>query len=172
MSAKETVQEVLKSHNLVRIATVDPAGMPWVRSVDYAMGDGENILYFITRRDSRKVEQLKNNKNVGFAVDHDCPTWEDLQKLKYIKGSAVANLIEDPQEMQKAFGLLLPISKRPSGRPVRLRRRKSGIEGGARNGQYDRVRTHGDSQLLKRGEGYLRSGQGVSVKERGARSKA
>jgi len=107
MSAKETVQEVLKSHNLVRIATVDPAGMPWVRSVDYAMGDGENILYFITRRDSRKVEQLKNNKNVGFAVDHDCPTWEDLQKLKYIKGSAVANLIEDPQEMQKAFGLLL-----------------------------------------------------------------
>ena len=107
MSAKETVQEVLKSHNLVRIATVDPAGMPWVRSVDYAMGDGENILYFITRRDSRKVEQLKNNKNVGFAVDHDCPTWEDLQKLKYIKGTAVANLIEDPQEMQKAFGLLL-----------------------------------------------------------------
>jgi len=107
MSAKETVQEVLRGHNLVRIATVDSAGMPWVRSVDYAMGDGENILYFITRRDSRKVEQLKNNKNVGFAVDHDCPTWEDLQKLKYIKGSAVANLIEDPQEMQKAFGLLL-----------------------------------------------------------------
>ena len=107
MSAKETVQEVLRGHNLVRIATVDPAGMPWVRSVDYAMGDGENILYFITRKDSRKVEQLKNNKNVGFAVDHDCPTWEDLQKLKYIKGSAVANLIEDPQEMQKAFGLLL-----------------------------------------------------------------
>jgi len=107
MSAKETVQEVLRGHNLVRIATVDPAGMPWVRSVDYAMGDGENILYFITRRDSRKVEQLKNNKNVGFAVDHDCPTWEDLQKLKYIKGSAVANLIEDPQEMQKAFGLLM-----------------------------------------------------------------
>lgn len=107
MSAKETVQEVLKGHNLVRIATVDPAGMPCVRSVDYAMGDGENILYFITRKDSRKVKQLKNNGNVGFAVDHDCPTWEDLQKLKYIKGSAVANLIEDPQEMQKAFGLLL-----------------------------------------------------------------
>ena len=107
MSAKETIQEVLRGHNLVRIATVDPAGMPWVRSVDYAMGDAGNTLYFITRKDSRKVEQLKNNGNVGFAVDHDCPTLGDLQKLKYIKGSAVANLIEDPQEMQRAFGLLL-----------------------------------------------------------------
>jgi nitroimidazol reductase NimA-like FMN-containing flavoprotein (pyridoxamine 5'-phosphate oxidase superfamily) len=107
MSAKESIDEVLKGHNLLRIATVDSAGMPCVRSVGYARGDGENILYFITRKDSRKVEQLKNNGNVAFAVDHDCPTWEDLQKLKYIKGTGTATLIEDPQEIQKAFGLLM-----------------------------------------------------------------
>ncbi|MGD8230114.1 MAG: pyridoxamine 5'-phosphate oxidase family protein [Desulfobacteraceae bacterium] len=120
MSAKETVAEVLKGHNVVRIATLDSAGMPCVRSVDYAQGDGENVLYFITRKDSRKAEQLKNNGNVAFAVDHDCPTWEDLQKLKYIKGTAVANLIQDPQEMQKAFGLLmqkLPFLKDIPGDP-------------------------------------------------------
>ena len=107
MSAKETIDEVLEGHNLLRIATVDSAGMPWVRSVDYARGDGDNILYFITRKDSKKVEQLKNNGNVAFAVDHDCPTLEDLQKLKYIRGTGTATLIEDPQEMQKAFGLLM-----------------------------------------------------------------
>ena len=107
MSAKETIDEVLKGHNLLRIATVNSAGMPCIRSVDYARGDGENILYFITRKDSRKVEQLKSNGNVAFAVDHDCPTLEDLQKLKYIRGTGTATLIEDPQEMQKAFGLLM-----------------------------------------------------------------
>jgi nitroimidazol reductase NimA-like FMN-containing flavoprotein (pyridoxamine 5'-phosphate oxidase superfamily) len=107
MSAKDTIDDILNGHNLLRIATVDSAGMPCVRSVDYARGDGENIVYFITRRDSRKVTQLKNNGNVAFTVDHDCPAWEDLQKLKYIKGTGTATLIEDPQEMQKAFGLLM-----------------------------------------------------------------
>jgi general stress protein 26 len=107
MSAKETIQEVVHGHNLVHLATVDPDGFPCVRGVDYAVGDRENILYFITRKDSRKVEQIKNNGNISFAIDHDCPGWDDLQQLKYIKGTGTATLIEDPEEMQKAFGLLM-----------------------------------------------------------------
>jgi general stress protein 26 len=120
MNAKETMNEVLKSHNLVRIATLDSAGMPCVRSVDFVQGDDENVLYFITRKDSRKAEQLKMNGNVAFAVDHDCPTPEDLQKLRYIKGTGSADLIEDPQEMQKAVGMLmqkLPFLKDLPGDP-------------------------------------------------------
>ena len=107
MGVKETINEVIKGHNLVRLATVDSDGMPHIRSVDYAVGDSENILYFITRKDSRKVQQLRNNGNVAFAIDHDCSTVEDLQKLRYIKGTGTATLVEDPQEMQKAFGLLM-----------------------------------------------------------------
>jgi nitroimidazol reductase NimA-like FMN-containing flavoprotein (pyridoxamine 5'-phosphate oxidase superfamily) len=120
MSAKETMNEVLKNHNLLRIATLDSAGMPCVRSVDFVQSDDENILYFITRKDSRKAEQLKMNGNVAFAVDHDCPTGEDLQKLRYIKGTGSANFIEDPQEMQKAVGMLmqkLPFLKNLPGDP-------------------------------------------------------
>ena len=107
MSEKETVQEVVRGHNLLRIATIDASGLPCVRSVDYAVGDSENILYFITQKDSRKVQQIKDNGNIAFAIDHDCPTMDDLQKLKYIKGTGTAALIEDPQEMEKAFGLLM-----------------------------------------------------------------
>ncbi len=107
MSSRETIQEVVNGHNLVHIATIDSDGFPCVRGVDYAVGDSENILYFITRKDSRKVQHIKNNGNVGFVVDHDCPGWDDLQKLKYIKGTGTATVIEDPQEMQKAFGLLM-----------------------------------------------------------------
>jgi len=107
MSEKETVKEVVREHNLLRIATIDSSGLPCVRSVDYAVGDSENVLYFITQKDSRKVQQIKDNGNIAFAIDHDCPTWDDLQKLKYIKGAGTAALVKDPQEMEKAFGLLM-----------------------------------------------------------------
>ncbi len=107
MSSKETMIEVIKSHNLVHIATIDSNGMPCVRGVDYVEGDQENILYFVTKKDSRKVGHLAQNGNIAFAIDHDCPAWEDLAKLKYIKGTGTATVIEDPEEMQKALGLLI-----------------------------------------------------------------
>lgn len=106
MSAKDTAKEVIEGHNLVSVATVDSAGNPYVRSVDYAAAESGSTLYFMTRKDSRKARQIKDNGNVAIAIDHDCPGWEELQKLKYIKGSATATVIEDPQEMQKAAGLL------------------------------------------------------------------
>ncbi|MBT8352587.1 MAG: pyridoxamine 5'-phosphate oxidase family protein [Deltaproteobacteria bacterium] len=107
MPAKETMLEVIQSHNLVHIATIDPNGLPCLRGVDYAEGEPENILYFLTRKDSRKIGHLAQNNNIAFAIDHDCPAWEDMAKLKYIKGTGTATVIDDPEEMQKAFGLLM-----------------------------------------------------------------
>ncbi len=107
MSAQETVKEVVNNHNLLRIATLDADGMPCVRSVDYAMGESENVLFFITQKTSRKIQQIKSNGTIAFAIDHDCKSMEELQALKYIKGTGTASVIEDPAEMQNAFGLLL-----------------------------------------------------------------
>ncbi|MEW6333551.1 MAG: pyridoxamine 5'-phosphate oxidase family protein [Thermodesulfobacteriota bacterium] len=107
MSAKQTMVEVIGSHNLMHLATVDSGGMPWVRGVDYAAGDRENILYFLTKKDSRKAGHLAGNSSIAFAIDHDCPAWEDLEKLKYIKGTGTAAVIDDSEEMKKAFGLLM-----------------------------------------------------------------
>jgi len=107
MSAKETMVEVIGSHNLVHIATIDSGGMPCVRGVDYAAGDKENILYFVTRKDSQKIGQIAANSNIAFAIDEDCPEWKDLAKLKYIKGTGTATLVKDPVEAQTAFGLLM-----------------------------------------------------------------
>ena len=99
--------EVIGSHNLVHIATIDSGGMPCVRGVDYAAGDKENILYFVTRKDSQKIGQIAANSNIAFAIDEDCPEWKDLAKLKYIKGTGTATLVKDPVEAQTAFGLLM-----------------------------------------------------------------
>jgi nitroimidazol reductase NimA-like FMN-containing flavoprotein (pyridoxamine 5'-phosphate oxidase superfamily) len=107
MSAKQTMVEVIRSHNLVHVATIDSAGMPCVRGVDYAAGDKENTLYFVTRKDSRKIAQLAVNRNIAFAIDHDCPAWKDLAKLKYIKGTGTATVVADPVEIKTAFGLLM-----------------------------------------------------------------
>ena len=121
MSVEETLHEVVRGHNLLHIATLDADGNPCVRGVDYAVGDQDNILYFVTRKDSRKVEQILKNGNVAVAVDHDCPEWDDLQQLKYFKGTGTATKIEDPEEMQKAFGLLIqkfPFIENLSGDPT------------------------------------------------------
>ncbi len=107
MSAKETINEVVNNHNLVHVATIDSDGLPCVRGVDFAVGDSDNILYFVTRKDSRKAAQITKNGNVAVAIDHDCPSWDDLQQLKYFKGTGTAALIENPEEIQKAFGLLM-----------------------------------------------------------------
>jgi len=107
MSAKEKINDVVKNHNLVHIATVDEDGLPCVRGVDYAAEDGDNGLYIITRGDSRKVRHMRNNKHVAFAIDRDCPSWETLQALIYIKGTGTAEIIEDPEQMQKIFGLVI-----------------------------------------------------------------
>ena len=107
MSAKETMNQVLKSYNLMHIATIDTNGMPCVRGVDFALSDAENILYFVTRKDSRKISKIKNNNNIAFAIDKDCPEFKDLAVVKYIKGTGTASIIDAPDEMQKAFGLLM-----------------------------------------------------------------
>lgn len=107
MSVKETFEQVVDGHNLLHIATLDSNGIPCVRGVDYAAGDEKHLLYFVTRKDSRKVDQITNNGNVAIAVDHDCPEWDDLQNLKYFKGTGMATIVTDPEEMQQAFGLLI-----------------------------------------------------------------
>ncbi len=107
MSAKQTVKEIVDSHNLMHIATLAADHAPYVRGVDYAKGDAENVLYFVTGKDSRKVQHIKSNSKVAVAIDHDCVSWEELSKVKYLNATGSAKIVEDPQEVQKAFGLLM-----------------------------------------------------------------
>lgn len=107
MSIKEKVKEVVKNHNLMTLCTVGENGLPKGRSVDFAAGEDESVLYFITHKGSDKVKEIKSNSDVFIVIDHDCNSMEELQSLKYIRASGKASVIETPEEMQKAFGLIL-----------------------------------------------------------------
>jgi general stress protein 26 len=107
MSAQETMKQIVDTHNLLHLATIDSKGLPCLRGVDYAAGDEMNILYFMTRKDSRKVADILGNPQLAVTIDKDCPSWEDLAQLKYFKATGIAAIIEDPQEMEKAMGLLI-----------------------------------------------------------------
>ncbi len=104
---KKIIKEVVASRNLMHLATVDKEGFPANRGVDYAMGDVENEVYFITHKMSAKVDQIRNNNRISFVIDEDTPEWEKLAKLKYIKGSGRAYFVKEAEEVQKAFGLLI-----------------------------------------------------------------
>lgn len=107
MTNKEKIFEVVKNHNLMNISTVDENGMPKSRGVDYAMGEDESVLYFITHKMTAKVQEIKNNNNVFIVIDHDCTSMEELNELRYIKASGKAYVGDTPEKIQKAFGHII-----------------------------------------------------------------
>jgi len=107
MDSKAKIKDVVERNNLVHIATLGEDGLPHVRGVDYAAGDEEGCIYFLTNRDSRKVAHIRSNNGVGFVIDRDCPSLEQMLGLVYIKGSGTATIVEDPEGLEKVFGLLL-----------------------------------------------------------------
>ncbi|MFC1497727.1 pyridoxamine 5'-phosphate oxidase family protein [Verrucomicrobiota bacterium] len=120
MNAKDKVSKIVEHHNLMHLATVDSEGMPKCRGVDFVANDTGSNIYFLTRKDSNKIKEIRGNKNVFVVIDHDCPTAEDLGALKYIKASGTASIIQDPEEAQKAFGMLMkkfPFMKDLPGEP-------------------------------------------------------
>lgn len=98
MSIHERIRTVIKEHNLLHLATVDLDGNPSVRGITYVHGDRENILYFVTHEGSRKMEHIHHNDRVAIAIDHECPSWEDMELIKFIKGTGRAVVVEDGVE--------------------------------------------------------------------------
>ncbi len=107
MSLKEKVRTVVQGNNLMHLATIDADGMPCVRGVDFAASEKENVLYFVTSKESRKVGQIQRDHNVAIAIDRDCPRMSDLASLVFIKATGTATLVKDPAEAQMAMGLLI-----------------------------------------------------------------
>ena len=95
------ILKVLKTHNVMTIATVRLDGWPQATTVAFA-SDGLN-LYFACERSSQKVRNISRNRKVSLTVDHYCEDWDEIRGIS-LGGSA--RVVTPPREFQQALRLL------------------------------------------------------------------
>ena len=79
MRLKKTEEEFLKHSRVARVATVDERGIPHVVPVCHLWERG--CAYFGTGRDSKKVHNLRRNRQIALAVDDYTDVWGHLRGL-------------------------------------------------------------------------------------------
>lgn len=108
MNVRDKIKKVVESHELLRLATVDENEMPKVRSVDYAVDkEDESVLYFMTFKQTNKVNELRKNNNVHVVIDKEAGSIEGLAQILYFKASGKAYEVDTQEEVQKAMGLII-----------------------------------------------------------------
>ena len=89
---KENVLRILKSGDIGVIATADDKGNPEAATINYFVDDDLN-LYFVTRRHTRKFQNLEKNKNIAFVVGTTTGT-------QTIQMNGEARKLEEKDEIQ------------------------------------------------------------------------
>jgi general stress protein 26 len=91
------ILDVMRSHNIMTLATVRPDGFPQANTVAYANEDLN--LYFTTERRSQKVRNIEYCDKVSLTIDRDYPDW---RQIKGVSMAAIASMVTDPQEWARA----------------------------------------------------------------------
>lgn len=122
---KAKMKMIFESHPLLRLGTLDQDGFLDIRSVDFA-NDPEDVtkLYFSTFINTNKVKQIEADNRVYIVVDKAADTIEELVKVQYVRGTGVASVVENEDEMQKGMGLLMskyPFMKELPGDPSQMK---------------------------------------------------
>jgi len=98
---RKKILDLMKTHQVMTIATVRPDGYPQATTVTYA-NDGLN-LYFSCDGTSQKVRNIERNRKVSLAIDHDCEDWSEIQGLSL---GGTAQVVKDQKEFQRALKLM------------------------------------------------------------------
>lgn len=94
--------EYVKNQPVLRIATVGDDQIPHITPVWFAF-DG-SAFYIATDHHTRKLRNIRKNKNVALVVDSYDPNNWDMVRGIIFKGTA--ELLEIPEETKKAKTLL------------------------------------------------------------------
>ena len=95
------IEAYLTEHKKMTLSTVNKDTQAFAHTVQYASNG--NTVYFFTKPAQRKVNNIKQNPGVGYAVDHD---YEDWSKIKGVQMLGTARVLEDESEVDSAFGLI------------------------------------------------------------------
>jgi nitroimidazol reductase NimA-like FMN-containing flavoprotein (pyridoxamine 5'-phosphate oxidase superfamily) len=100
------ILDLLRRHNILRLATVRPDGWPQVTTVSY-VNEGLT-LYVMVDKASQKAKNIRKCDKVSLTIDRDTPDWD---RIKGLSMGATAQILADRK--QKAYGAALLAKKFP-----------------------------------------------------------
>jgi len=101
---------IIEKAEICRLAMVD-GDRPYIVPLNF--GYRENVLYFHSAREGKKIEILRKNPQICFEIETDTAMIEAeaacdwSMKYKSIIGSGKAEFIEDPAEKAMAFDIIM-----------------------------------------------------------------
>lgn len=98
---RQSILNLMASHNVMTLATVRPDGWPQATTVAY-VNDGLT-LYFACDPDGQKVANIRLNDKVSATIDRDYPDWNQIRGLSLGGNAAV---VTDQDERLRAQDLL------------------------------------------------------------------
>ena len=88
---KQKISDYLKSHKFLNLATVSSDGKPDAHTLGYVFET--DCVYFITDRNTRKMQNISSNPFVAFTVDDD--KYEKVTAIKAIQIRGKAQIVAD-----------------------------------------------------------------------------
>lgn len=98
---EKLILELLKSHNIMSLATVRPDGFPQATSVVYA-NEGLTI-YFACDPGSQKAMNIARIGKVSLTINHDYRDWTEIRGLSM---GATAKILSRPADRRRAWRAL------------------------------------------------------------------
>ncbi len=100
-STHALIDYLLRSHNILSLATVRPDGYPQATTVGY-VHDGLTV-YVGVADDSQKVQNIRHCDKVSLTIARDEPDWNRIRGLSM---GATAALVGDPAEIARVGELM------------------------------------------------------------------
>ena len=107
-------RDYLKKHTILHIGIVDRKGEPNVAPVGYYFDSNSSKIYVTTHKNSKKVRNLSNKKNVSFCVDNPNPPYNGVRgkgEVKVLEEINYNRLIAEKLLMRSLGSLEHPTSK-------------------------------------------------------------
>ncbi|AFU59421.1 putative pyridoxamine 5'-phosphate oxidase [Candidatus Nitrososphaera gargensis Ga9.2] len=90
---KDEVDRFLESKLNIQLATIDEMGDPNIQPLWFYYDKGDNKLYVMTRKTTKKVQNVRNNPNVYFSID------DENFPYKGVKGKGTATISGDTSKV-------------------------------------------------------------------------
>lgn len=90
---KAEVDRFLESKLNIQLATIDEMGDPNIQPLWFHYDKGDNRLYVMTRKTTKKIQNVRNNPSVYFSID------DENFPYKGVKGKGTATISEDANEV-------------------------------------------------------------------------